>query len=295
MSMYGAGCDNLISARLVTADGRQVEASHETNPDLFCASRGGGGNLGVATSFEYHLHPVGDVLAGALTYSAAGRIAELMQSFAKFTEAAPDEMVPLGELLPSKEGPVFINHLCYVGEARVGNELLAPLRVLKPKHDDIRVMSYFEAQAGGFTPASAAHFQTDLFLPELSTPVIGAIAAAMSDAPMLSRVLIVPFFGAVTRVPVNEMAFALRRTGYEVDMQCRWSSEAEKSAAVTWVKKLNENLEPLARGLYVNQTSERIPDLAKLAYGSNYSRLVEIKRKYDPDNVLLLNQNIKPK
>jgi hypothetical protein len=107
------------------------------------------GQIAVATSFEYHLHPVGDVLAGALTYSAAGRIAELMQSFAKFTEAAPDEMVPLGELLPSKEGPVFINHLCYVGEARVSNELLAPLRVLKPKHDDIRVMSYFEAQAGG--------------------------------------------------------------------------------------------------------------------------------------------------
>src|SRR5712692_1738438 len=187
MSMYGAGCDNLISARLVTADGRQVEASHESNPDLFWAIRGGGGNFGVATSFEYRLHPVGKVLAGALTYSAVGRIAELMQSFAKFTEAKPDEMVPLGEFLPSKEGPVFINHVCYVGEARVGTELLAPLRALKPKHDDIRVMSYFEAQAGGFTPAPVAHVQTDLFLPELSTPVVGAIAAAMSDAPTLSR------------------------------------------------------------------------------------------------------------
>jgi hypothetical protein len=294
MSMYGAGCDNLISARVVTADGRQVEASHETNPDLFWAIRGGGGNFGVATSFEYRLHPVGKVLAGALTYSAAGRIAELVQLFAKFTEAAPDEMDPLGEFLPSKEGPVFINHVCYVGEARVGNQLLAPLRALKPKHDDIRVMSYFEAQKGGFTPAPAPHFQTDLFLPELSTPVVGAIAAAMSDAPALSRVLIVPFFGAVTRVAVSEMAFALRQTGYEVDMQCRWSSEAEKSAAVTWVTKLNENLEPFARGLYVNQTSERRPELAKSAYGSNYARLVEIKRKYDPDNVLRLNQNIKP-
>ena len=157
------------------------------------------------------------------------------------------------------------------------------------------ILPFAEWRARYTTYLKQRGFQTDLFLPELSTLVIGAIAAAMSDAPMLSRVLIVPFFGAVTRVPVNEMAFALRRTGYEADMQCRWSSEAEKSAAVTWVKKLNENLEPLARGLYVNQTSERIPDLAKLAYGSNYSRLVEIKRKYDPDNVLLLNQNIKPK
>jgi hypothetical protein len=107
-------------------------------------------------------------------------------------------------------------------------------------------------------------------------------------------VLIVPFFGAVTRVPASEMAFALRQTGYEFDMQCRWSSEAEKSTAVTWVTQLNENLKPFARGLYVNQTSERNPELANSAYGPNYARLVEIKRKYDPDNVLRLNQNIKP-
>jgi len=155
--------------------------------------------------------------------------------------------------------------VCYVGEARIANELLTPLRTLKPKHDDIRVMSYFEAQAGGFTPAPAPHFQTNLFLPELSTPVVGAIAAAMSDATALSRALIVLFFGAVTRVPASEMAFALRQTGYELDMQCRWSSEAEKSTAVTWVTRLNENLKRFARGLYVNQTSERSPELAKSA------------------------------
>jgi FAD/FMN-containing dehydrogenase len=294
MSVYGAGCDNLISARVVTPDGRQVDANHGSNPDLFWAIRGGGGNFGVVTSFEYRLHPVGKVLAGALTYSAADRIAELLQSFAKFTEAAPDEMVPLGEFLPSKQGPVFINHVCYVGEARIGNDLLTPLRALKPTNDDMRVVSYFEAQAGGFTPAPAPHFQMNLFLPELNSPVVAAIAAAMSDAPALSRVLIVPFFGAVTRVPVSEMAFAMRQTGYEVDMQCRWGSDADKSAAVSWVKMLKDKLEPFARGLYVNQTTERSPGVAQRAYGSNYARLVEIKKKYDPDNVLRLNQNIQP-
>ena len=294
MPMYGAGCDNLLSARVVTPDGRQVEASHESNTDLFWAIRGGGGNFGIVTSFEYRLHPMGKALAGALTYSAAGRIPELLQSFSSFTDTAPDEMDPLGEFLPTKEGIVFLNHVCYLGEARVGNALLAPLRALKPKNDDVRVMSYFEAQAGGFTPAPAAHFQTDLFLPELNGPVVAAITTAMSDAPPLSRLLIVPFFGAVTRVPISAMAFAMRQKGYELDIQCRWSGEAEKSTAVTWVENLTERLEPFARGLYVNQTSERTPDLPKLAYGPNYPRLVEIKRKYDPDNVLRLNQNIKP-
>ena len=294
MPMYGAGCDNLISARVVTADGRQVEASHESNPDLFWAIRGGGGNFGVVTSFEYRLHPVGKVLAGPLTYAASGRIAELLQSFAKFTETAPDEMDPLGEFLPSKQGPVFINHVCYVGEARIGNDLLTPLRALKPIDDEVRVVSYFEAQTAGFTPAPAPHFQTDLFLPELNTPAVRAIGAAMSDAPTLSRVLIVPFFGAVTRIPIGDMAFAMRQTGHEIDIQCRWSSDSEKSNAVTWVKKLNEDLKPFARGLYVNQTTDRSPELAKWAYGANYARLVEIKRKYDPDNLLRLNQNINP-
>jgi hypothetical protein len=104
-------------------------------------------------------------------------------------------MVPLGEFLPSKQGPVFVNHVCYVGEARIGNDLLMPLRALKPTDDEMRVVSYFEAQAAGFTPAPAPHFQMNLFLPELNSPVIAAIAAAMSDVPPLSRVLIVPFFG----------------------------------------------------------------------------------------------------
>jgi hypothetical protein len=189
---------------------------------------------------------------------------------------------------------VFINHLCYLGEARIGKGLLTPLRALKPTNDDMRVMSYFQAQAGGFTPAPAPHFQTNVFLRELSSPAIAAIAAAMSDAPPLSRVLIVPFFGAVTRVPLTEMAFAMRQEGYEVDIQCGWRSDADRSAAVSWVKVLNDKLEPFARGLYVNQTTERYPELAQRAYGSNYARLVEIKKKYDPDNLLRLNQNIQP-
>jgi hypothetical protein len=127
MSKYGAACDNLISAQLVTVDGKQVEASQNSNPDLFWAIRGGGGNFGVATALEYRLHPVTDVLSGALTYPP-GRIPELFQAFVKFVETAPDDMNVLGMVLPSELGPQFRLVVCYFGQPHHGNDLLSPLR-----------------------------------------------------------------------------------------------------------------------------------------------------------------------
>lgn len=294
MSMYGAGCDNLVSAHVVLADGKEVEASHESNRDLFWAIRGGGGNFGVVTALEYRLHPLGNVLAGALTYPP-GQMSELLHGFAKFTASAPDEMVPLGELLPSQHGPRFINHVCYLGEPNAGNDLLRGLRApLKPEVDNVEVMSYFEAQAAGFRPAPFAHFQSNVFLPELTAAAVEAITTAVKNAPAQFRVLIVPFFGAITRVSVSETAFALRQPGFEVDILGSWSAPAEKPSAVQWVKALRDSLKPFAHGVYVNQLGETSEELVRSAYGSNYARLAEIKRKYDPQNVLRLNQNIKP-
>ncbi len=104
----------------------------------------------------------------------------------------------------------------------------------------------------------------------------------------------VPFFGAITRVGVSDMAFALRQPGFEVDILGRWSAPAEKASAVQWAKALRDSLKPFAHGVYVNQLGETSEELVRAAYGSNYARLVEIKKKYDPKNVLRLNQNIKP-
>jgi len=294
MSKYGAACDNLISAQLVTVDGRQVEASQNSNPDLFWAIRGGGGNFGVATALEYQLHPVTDVLAGTLLYPA-GRIPELLQAFVKFVVAAPDEMCIAGGVLPSEQGRRFWMLVCHCGDPRQGNELLRPLRALKPQEDKVRVMSYLEAQAGGaFLSAPVAHFQTDLFLPELTAPAMATITTATSDAPPNTKVFIVPLYGAITHVPASDMAFALRRPGYELDIVGSWSAPAERATAVQWVKALRDNLQPFANGVYVNQLGETSEELVRAAYGPNYARLVEIKKKYDPKNVLRLNQNIKP-
>jgi hypothetical protein len=293
MSKYGAACDNLTWAQLVTVDGRQVEASQNSNPDLFWAIRGGGGNFGVATALEYRLHPVTDVLAGTLMYPA-GRIPELLQAFVKFVAAAPDEMNVTGGVLPSEQGTRFQILVCHCGHPRQGSELLRPLRALKPQEDDVRVMSYLEAQAGGFLRAPVAHFQTDLFLPELSAAAIATITTATNNAPPNTRVFIVPLYGAITRIATSDMGFALRHPGYELDIVGLWSAPAEKGTAVQWVKSLRDNLQPFAHGVYVNQLGETSEELVRAAYGSNYARLGQIKEKYDPGNVLRLNQNIKP-
>ena len=293
MSKYGAACDNLQSAQLVTVDGKQVDASADSNPDLFWALRGGGGNFGVATALEYRLHPVTDVLAGTLTYPP-GRIPELLQSFVKFVEKAPDEMNVVGQVLPSERGARFHMLVCHCGSQQQGNELLAPLRGLKPQEDTIRTAPYLEIQ-GTINPAEAvAHFQTNLFLPQLNDAAISKITAAIRDATPNTRVFIVPIYGAITRVGLGETAFPLRQRGYEVDLMGRWSDPASRLAAVQWVKTLRDDLQPLARGSYGNQLGETSEALVRAVYGDNLARLAEIKKKYDPKNLLRLNQNILP-
>jgi hypothetical protein len=294
MGKYGAACDNLISAQVVSVDGRQVEASQKSNPDLFWAIRGGGGNFGVVTALEYQLHAVTDVLAGTLMYPA-GRIPELLQAFVKFVMAEPDEMDVLAQLLPSEQGPRCKMDVCFCGDPRMGNDLLRPLRGLKPQDDSVKVMPYLEAQAaGGFLQAPVAHFQTNLFLRELSGAAIAAITTAINNAPARCKVIIVALRGAVSRVSLKDTAFALRQPGYEVDIASAWNAPAEKADAVRWVEATRDRLQPFAHGVYVNQLGDTSDQLVRAAYGPNYARLVEIKKKYDPNNVLRLNQNIKP-
>lgn len=294
MEKYGAACDNLISAQVVTVDGRQVEASQKSNSDLFWAIRGGGGNFGVVTALEYQLHPVAEVVSGALIYPA-GHIPELLQAFVRFLAAAPDEMDAFCQLMPSERGPRFKVDVCYCGEPRMANDLVRPLRALKPQDDSVKVMSYLEAQAaGGFLLAPVAHFQTDLVLRELSDAAVAAIATAVNNAPATCKVIIVPLRGAVSRVALSDTAFALRQRAYEVDITGVWSAPAEKADAMRWVTATRDTLQPFAHGVYVNQLGNTSKQLVRAAYGPNYARLVEIKKKYDPNNVLRLNQNINP-
>jgi FAD binding domain/Berberine and berberine like len=294
MEKYGAACDNLLSAQVVTVDGRQVEASPKSNPDLFWAIRGGGGNFGVVTALEYQLHPVDQVLSGALTYPP-GRIPDLLQALVKFLAGAPDEMDAFAQLLASEQGRRLKVDVCYCGDPRMGTDLLRPLRAFKLQDDSVKVMSYLEAQsAGGFLAAPVAHFQTNLVLRELGEAAIAGIATAVNDAPATCKVIIVPLRGAVSRVSLTETAFALRQPGYEIDIAGVWNTPAAREGVVRWVQATRKILQPFAYGVYVNQLGDTSDQLVRSGYGPNYARLVEIKKKYDPNNVLRLNQNIKP-
>jgi hypothetical protein len=294
MEKYGAACDNLLSAQVVTVDGKQVEASPKSNPDLFWAIRGGGGNFGVVTKLEYQLHPVDQVLSGSLIYPP-GRIPDLLQAFVKFLAGAPDEMDAFAQLLPSEQGRRLKVDVCYCGDARMGNDLLQPLRAFKPQDDGVKIISYLEAQAaGGFLAAPVAHFQTNLLLRELSGAAIAAITTAINDAPATCKVIIVPLRGAISRVSMTDTAFALREPGYEIDIAGVWNTPTVKAEVVRWVQAARDSLQPFAHGVYVNQLGDTSDQLVRSGYGPNYARLVEIKKKYDPNNVLRLNQNIKP-
>ena len=194
-------------------------------------------------------------------------------------------MDALAQLWPSEQGPRLKIDPCYCGDERMANDLVRPLRALKPQEDSVKLMSYLEAQAaGGFLFTPVAHFQTNLILRELSEAAIAAISTAINNAPARCKAIIIPLRGAVSRVSVSDT----------VDIAGVWSSAPERAAVVQWVQATRDNLQPFAHGVYVNQLGDTSDLLVRSAYGPNYARLVEIKKKYDPNNVLRLNQNIKP-
>jgi FAD/FMN-containing dehydrogenase len=292
MTKFGAACDNLVSARLITADGREVEASESSHPDLFWAIRGGGGNFGIATALEYRLHPLTDVLAGTLAY-APGRIAAMLEEFARFIAHAPDDLGLVGQVLPTDAGTRFQMLVCHAGDPARGNELLRSWRALGPAEDKIRTASYLEINSTMNPATATAHFQTNVFVRELDEKIIGIIVNAAAEAPPNTRVFMVPFYGAITRVRPTATAFALRSVGCELDIMGRWDETGkDKARVIAWVTALRDALRPHATGAYVNQLGETGAELVRTAYGPNYARLASLKKKYDPDNVFRSNQNI---
>jgi len=297
---YGLACDNLISADVVTADGRILTANATENSDLFWALQGGGGNFGVVTSFEYRLHPVGQVLAGVVLWPLE-RANEVLRFYRAFSLAAPDELRLDVVLGTSPHGPSVAIITCWCGPIEEGERVLGPLRTLGPPAlDTIAAVPYKTIQtlleSMGYGPGQL-HYWKSSFFKELSDAAIDAIVATVQPAPTpLSLVTIEHVGGAISRVAPTDTAFSHRHAQHSFLAIGVAVDPADAVAVTAWSRKQFDAARPyLEEGVYVNymEDDEGIARV-RSAYGVNYERLTAIKAKYDPGNLFRLNQNIKP-
>jgi FAD binding domain/Berberine and berberine like len=296
---YGLACDNLISADVATADGRLLRASDEENEDLFWGIRGGGGNFGIVTSFEYRLHPVDRVLAGGLAYplSVASRV---LRFYDDYVNSAPDELSTAASLAMTPAGePMVSIGVCYCGLIDDGERVLRPLRTFQtPVEDTVQPMPYVvlqSAQDEGF-PFGRLHYWKSGWLRDLTDDAIDTLVQFLPQMPSsASGVGLQRMHGVSSRVAPTATAFAHRAAQHDFLILSQWSDPADAARNVQWTRALFEAMQPhLEQAVYVNNLGDEGPDRVQAAYGENYPRLLDVKRSYDPDNVFRANQNIDP-
>jgi FAD/FMN-containing dehydrogenase len=303
MRKYGLTCDNLLAADLVTADGRRLRTSRDEHPDLFWALRGGGGNFGIVTAFEFRLHPVTTVTAGLLVFpTSRGR--EVVEVFRTLSLEAPDELTVHVLMTTWFDGtPVIAVALCYCGPEASAEAVLRPLRTLgAPMADTIRRMSYGELQTSldSTNPAGGWYYKSGYF-----DPVRGRTSEALlatldhvdfPDPSILSRVVIEGLGGAMARVPDGETAFVHRRAPFDLIVIAGGITHEQLPRNAAWARGVWTAMKPfLSGGIYVNYLDgDQGHEGVEAAYGPAYARLAALKAKYDPDNVFRLNHNITP-
>jgi FAD/FMN-containing dehydrogenase len=306
----GLTIDNLVAADVVTADGQRVRASERDDAELFWAIRGGGGNFGVVTSFEYRLHPLGpEVLSGLVVHPAANGAA-VLDGYRRAAASAPDEATcwvvlrkapPLPFLPAEVHGTdVVVLAACYAGELARGGEPLAPYRALgKPIADVIGPNPFVGWQAAFdplLTPGARNYWKSHDFR-ELNDDVLRILLQAARAAPSPEcEVFIGHLGGAVNRVPVGATAYPHRDVEFVVNVHARWREAAQDQACIAWARGLFDALAPHATGgVYVNfMPEDEAQRVATGAYGPNHARLAALKRRYDPGNLFRQNQNIRP-
>ena len=296
---HGLACDNLLSADVVTADGTLLRADDGENADLFWGIRGGGGNFGVVTSFEYRLHPVGQVLGGGLLYSA-GEARDALRFYHEFASSCPDELTTSASLGLAPDGSLVAGiTVCYCGAMEEGERVLRPLRGFgSPLEDTIRPMAYAALQSAsdeGF-PSGRQHYWKASYLKDLTDEAIEVLLRFVSEMPSSSSgVGLQQMHGAASRVDPAATAFPHRDEHYDLLILSQWADPADSEANVRWARELFEAMRPFfGEGVYVNNLGEEEADRVEEAYGEHYGRLLALKEKYDPANLFRLNQNIEP-
>jgi FAD/FMN-containing dehydrogenase len=301
---HGLTIDDLLAAELVTAEGRLVCADAETNPQLFWAIRGGGGNFGVATRFQFRLHEVSTVVGGMLLLPAT---AEVIAAFVAEAEAAPDELSTIANVLPAPPLPfvppehhgrlMVMAMLCHAGEVEAGQRAVAPFRALAtPVADLVRPMPYpemYPPEDPAFHPTAVSH---TMFVDAADQGVAETIVASLaaSDAPMRAVQLRV-LGGAMARVPADATAFAHRGSRIMVNLAAFYDGPADRAVREAWVADLAAALQQGDDGAYVGFLGDEGEAGVRRAYpGATLERLAAVKARYDPTNLFHSNQNIPP-
>ena len=295
----GMTVDNLLGADLVLADGRVVHASESDHADLFWALRGGGGNFGVVTSFEYRLHQIGPTIVGGLVVHPFASAATVLRFYRDFLHDAPDELVAAAVLMTGPDGQkaCAIAVAC-VGEIAAAERAVAPLKQFGPPvMDAIGPMPYVAQQAllDDAMPPNMLNYWKAEFVDALTDSLIDAAVDAFTRVPSpMSSILFFPIRGAASRVAPTATAFPHRR-GYNVGIYSLWKDAALNAGNIAWVRATWSAVQPLAAGVYVNELGDDDgADRVQQAYGPNYDRLQRVKATYDPHNLFCLNANIPP-
>jgi FAD/FMN-containing dehydrogenase len=306
---HGLTIDNLESAEVVTVAGEVVRASATDNPDLFWAIRGGGGNFGIVTRFEFRLHPVGpDLLTGLIVYPIA-EAKSVLQQYRAFAAKAPDELSvwvvlrkapPLPFLPEAVHGTeVVILALCYAGAPKDGEALVEPLRHWgTPVGEFVGVQPYVNWQQAFdllLTPGARNYWKSHNFT-TLEDGLFDTVLASISTLPSPQCEIFFAGLGGATSKPSAEStAYAARDAQFVMNVHGRWDDAADDKRCIDWARAFFAASAPFATGgAYVNFMTSDEGDRVEAAYGPNYKRLAALKRKYDPDNLLATNQNIKP-
>jgi FAD/FMN-containing dehydrogenase len=296
---YGLACDNLLSVELVTAEGQLVRASDTENSDLFWGVRGAGANFGVATSFEFQLHPVGPGVLGGVVLHPLEKAKEALKFYYEYSRTAPDELSLDAVFMTSPDGdPVFAIAPCYIGPPEQGERVLEPLRRFGPPLvDEVGPASYTEVQAANvFFPIGLHYYWKSHFLEEIADDAIEATVShfARVTSPR-SLIVFQQYGGAVSRVGQTETAYRHRNAQYDNFPTSVWTDPRETEMHQQWVREWWDMMSPFSIGAeYVNNLGEEGEDRVRAAYGDNYDRLVALKNRYDPANFFRLNANIQP-
>ncbi|MGL4622796.1 MAG: FAD-binding oxidoreductase [Chroococcidiopsis sp.] len=306
---WGMTCDNLVSVELVTAEGEWLKASKTENPELFWALRGGGGNFGVVTAFEFELHSLGPEVMFCFVMYPDNK--EILQKYRQFTDSEPEEVgtlsstgtVPADENFPEAwwHQPFFVVAACYAGPADEGEIVLQPLRELgTPIVDFSDRMPYAKVQTflDADYPKGRNYYWKSVYLKEFTDHTIDTLIALNQQAPSHhSTIDIWTMGGAMNRVGSDESPLSPREAPFMIGIEANWDDANDSDRNIAWVRNCIDSLAPFAApGIYLNFPGfmEDADQLVKTAYGKNFQPLVKVKRRYDPDNFFRLNQNINP-